>query len=69
MVVGESEMVTYTGEGIGRSETSGTILWRGSIFLKSASKGKLSSLNNVVGAFEAEIDVEGNFSERTWEWK
>jgi len=29
----------------------------------------LPSLNNVVGAFEAEIDEEGNVTEKVGEWK
>jgi hypothetical protein len=69
IMVGESEIATYTGEGIGRFGESGMISWRGSVFLRSASNGKLSSLNNVIGVFEAEIDAEGNFSEKSWEWK
>lgn len=69
IMVGESDIATYTGEGIGRFGESGIISWRGSVFLKSAPNGKLSSLNNVVGVFEAEIDAEGNFSEKSWEWK
>lgn len=69
LMAGKSEIATYTGEGIGRFGPSGTIRWRGSIFLSSPSSGKLSSLNNVVGAFEAEIDAEGNFTEKSWEWK
>ena len=63
IMVGESEIATYTGEGIGRFGESGIISWRG------APNGKLSSLNNVIGVFEAEIDAEGNFSEKSWEWK
>jgi hypothetical protein len=39
------------------------------LFLKSVPNGKLSSVNNVIGVFEAEIDAEGNFSEKSWEWK
>jgi hypothetical protein len=63
----ESEIATYTGEGIDRIGPSGTISWRGSIFLSSSSDGKLSILNNVIGALGAEIDTEGNFSEKSWE--
>lgn len=69
IMVGESEIATYTGEGIGRFGESGIISWRGSVFLSSAPDGKLSNLNNVIGVFEAEIDAEGNFSEKSWEWK
>lgn len=30
---------------------------------------KLAFINNVVGVFEAEIDTEGNVTEKSWEWK
>jgi hypothetical protein len=65
---GDSDMAAYTGEGIGRFSAFG-IKWRGSIFYRTSSTGKLSFLNNVVGVFEAEMDMEGNFSEKIWEWK
>jgi hypothetical protein len=66
---GETEMVTYTGEGVGRISSSGDVKWRGSVFSKTSSGGKLAFLNNMVGVFEAEIDADGNFSEKIWEWK
>ena len=74
---GEPEMVSYTGEGIGRLSTGGSIKWRGSVFyrkqyhsrISGEGGGKLSFLNNMVGLFETEIDAAGNFSEKGWEWK
>jgi hypothetical protein len=45
------------------------VKWRGAVFLSAGSNGRLAFLNNVVGIFEAEIDMEGNFSEKSWEWK
>ena len=63
----ESGMASWTGEGIGSMTPSG-IKWRGAIFLTN-STGKLEFLNNMVAIFEAEIDPDGNFSERSWEWK
>jgi hypothetical protein len=79
---GELEMVPYTGEGIGRFDSSGSIKWRGSVFItekqyysktsgpsSNKGEGKLSFLNNMVGIFESEIDAAGNFSEKIWEWK
>ena len=66
---GESEMVTYSGEGIGRLDSSGSIKWRGSVFFRTSSGDKLAFLNNLVGVFESEIDAYGNFSEKAWEWK
>ena len=64
----DGEITTYTGEGIGRFNSSGVLKWRGTIFFQS-SEGKLESLNNVVGVFEAEVDIAGNFVDKTWEWK
>jgi hypothetical protein len=69
IMAGESELATYTGEGVGRVSSSGSINWRGSIFYSTSSNGKLAFLNNLVGVFEVEIDTEGNFSEKIWEWK
>ena len=66
---GESELATVKGEGIGRIDSLGSINWRGSLFFSTSSTGKLASLNNLIGVFEAVIDAEGNFSEKTWEWK
>jgi hypothetical protein len=68
IMAGDSEMAAYTGEGMGRFTASG-IKWRGAIFYRTSSTGKLSFLNNVVGVFEAEMDSEGNFTEKIWEWK
>jgi hypothetical protein len=62
-------VASYTGEAIGKIDSSGTVRWRGSLFYKSSSNGKLASLNNLVVVLEAEVDAEGNFSEKTWEWK
>jgi hypothetical protein len=69
IMAGESELATYTGEGIGRIDPSGSINWRGSVFYSTSSTGKLASLNNLIAVFEAVIDAEGNFTEKTWEWK
>lgn len=66
---GESELATVTGKGIGRIDSLGSINWRSSLFFSTSSTGKLASLNNLIGVFEAVIDAEGNFSEKTWEWK
>jgi hypothetical protein len=65
----ESEMATYTGEGIGRIDSMGTIGWRGSVFYSTSSTGKLASLNNLIAVFESVIDSEGNYNEKLWEWK
>jgi hypothetical protein len=65
----EGDIATYTGEGIGRSDASGVLKWRGAVFFETSSEGKLGFLNNIVGVFEAQVDAQGNFTDKTMEWK
>ncbi len=65
----ESEMATSTAKGLGRLSPPGNVKWRGAHFILTTSTGKLAFLNNVVGVFEAEIDLDGNVTEKIWEWK
>jgi hypothetical protein len=65
----DGDIVTFTGEGIGTFDASDVLKWRGAIFFDTSSEGKLGSLNNIVGVFEAQIDAQGNFRDKTWEWK
>ena len=63
------EMATWTGQGIahlsGNKRTD-----RGSVFCSTSSKGKLAFLNNIVGVFEYEADLESETAEgKVWEWK
>jgi hypothetical protein len=67
-MAGESDMATYTGEGVGRLSPS-DVRWRGAIYYGMLSTGRLAFLNNVVGVFESEVDLEGNFTDKIWEWK
>ncbi len=69
IMAGQSEVVTFTAEGVGRLSSSGSASWRGSYFYSTSSNGKLSFLNNMVGIFEGEFDSQGNFSHKSWEWK
>ena len=65
-------MATWTGQGIGRFTGPGKVSFRGSIFLRTPSTsqgGKLSSLNNMVGVFEYEVDEMGSCFTKSWEWK
>jgi hypothetical protein len=65
----DGDLATYTGEGIGRSDASGVLKWCGAVFFETSSEGKLGFLNNIVGVFEAQVDAQGNFTDKTWEWK
>jgi hypothetical protein len=68
IMAGNSEMATFEGEAIGRFTADG-VNWRGALFYRTASTGKLSFLNNLVGVFEAVVDFEGNITHTEWEWK
>ncbi|MGA9942332.1 MAG: hypothetical protein WBP88_10085 [Nitrososphaeraceae archaeon] len=39
----EGDVASYTGEAIGKIDSSGTVRWRGSLFYKSSSNGNLST--------------------------
>lgn len=65
----DGEIATFTGEGIGRFDASGLLTWRGAIFFHTSSEGKLEFLNNKVGVFEAQVDSQGNFADKTLEWE
>ena len=67
-MAGNSEMATGESEATGRITANG-VKWRGGIFFRTASTGKLSFLTNTVGVLGAESDMEGNFTEKIWEWK
>jgi hypothetical protein len=63
------ETGTYRGCGIGYFIEQGKTIFRGTNFYKtSPTNRKLSFLNNVVGAFEAEA-YENRHSGKVWEWK
>ena len=60
------EIVTWTGQGIGKMKGKGAE-WRASIFFNTSSQ-KLARLNNIIGVVEYEIDEDENTQEKLWEW-
>ena len=64
----DGEAVTWTGTGVGKFGPSGSVSYRGMLFYQTASK-KLARINNACGAFEFEVDGEGNTTAHVWEWK
>ncbi|HZI72273.1 MAG TPA: hypothetical protein VFD60_14040 [Nitrososphaeraceae archaeon] len=66
---GTGETATWTGQGVGRLTEGGRVSYRGSLFFRANSTGKLSFLNNVVTVFEYEVDESGNTTAKMWEWK
>jgi hypothetical protein len=69
VLTNDGQMISWTGTGLGQMKSPGKIRYKGSLHFKTMSKGSLSSMNNVVGVFEHEGDMEGNVSTKTWEWK
>lgn len=62
-------MATWTGQGKGKFTAPGKVSFRGSTFLRTPSTsqgGKLSSLNNMVGVFEYEVDGTGSCFTKSW---
>jgi hypothetical protein len=66
---GSGETATWTGQGVGRLTEGGRVSYRGSLFFRANSTGKLSFLNNIVTVFEYEVDESGNTTAKMWEWK
>jgi hypothetical protein len=64
----DGEAVTWTGRGVGKFGAGGAISYRGMLFFRTASQ-KLARLNNTCGAFEYDVDAEGNTTSKVWEWK
>lgn len=65
----DGDMATYTGEAIGKIASSGMSVGVGLYFTILTTSGKLASLSNLVAVLEAEVDAQGDFSEKTWEWR
>jgi hypothetical protein len=67
VLYGEGQGIITTKDG------QGMATWTGQgIFLRTPSTsqgGKLSSLNNMVGMFEYEVDEMGSCFTKSWEWK
>lgn len=62
------ELATWKAVGNGQYLPSGAVSYRGGITFSSASPS-LQRLNSVAGAFEFEVDAEGNTHSKIWEWK
>ncbi len=67
-VKGGNEIATVKAQGISKYKDSSKII-SGSNFYRSSKTGKLSFLNNLVGVYEATVDIDGNILYKVWEWK
>src|ERR687885_2268314 len=57
---GSGETAAWTGQGIGHLMQGGRVSYRGALFFRANSTGKLSFLNSIVTVFEYEVDESGN---------
>lgn len=64
----DGEILTWTGEGVGKMSAEGDVRFEGSLFFHTSSLGPISYLNDVVGFFVYEVDKEGNTSDSVWEF-
>jgi hypothetical protein len=64
----DGEAITWKGSGQGKFGAGGAVSYRGMLFYRTASQ-KLARLNNMCGAFEYDVDGDGNTSAKVWEWK
>lgn len=65
-----SEEATYMFQFISKQQNvSGNSLSHGSWYLYTNSTGTFAFLNNMVGITESEIDQNGQFTTKVWEWK
>ncbi|MDQ4073828.1 MAG: hypothetical protein M3162_05920, partial [Thermoproteota archaeon] len=66
----EGETITYTAQGLGRYISESKLRFTGSDFLYTFPAGNLGHLNNTVGVFEVEVDIQtGEITGKTFEWK
>ena len=63
------EVATATGRAEGKMIKSGKLRFVGAIFYEAHSENKLAFLNHLVGVNEYEVDAQGNYEHKLWEWK
>jgi hypothetical protein len=65
----DGDVVSIRGQGIGIMTESGGIRYVGSNFYSTISKGELAFLNNLVAVIEYDVEEDGSYTGKTWEWK
>lgn len=78
-IYGENKSVFFTSDNdviataedqvIGQNIDTTTLRFIGSAFFKTSYDGRLSSLNNIIGVFEAEVKDNKHLTVKKWEWK
>jgi hypothetical protein len=68
MMTQDGEMIAWKGSGIGKFGERGAVSYRGMLYFQTTAP-KLVRLNSVGGAFEFEVDPDGNIQSKIWEWR
>ena len=69
VMTADGEMATWTGFGVGRPTGKGfAASFRGGGSFQTTAE-KLARLNGVATVAEYEVDEDGNYSYKEWEWK
>jgi hypothetical protein len=64
-----SEVVTMTGQGVGRITESGIMHFAATNFYSTSPTGKFAFMNNVITVVEYDADKLNNHKNKIWEWK
>jgi hypothetical protein len=62
------EVATWIGQGVGTMKKDGAVSYRGACYYQTASPA-WTRLNSIAGAFEYEVDAQGNTKGQLTEWK
>jgi hypothetical protein len=57
------------GRGEGKMVESGRMRYVSALFYETRSENKLAFLNHLMGVNEYEVDAQGNYEHKLWEWK
>lgn len=63
------EVATATGRGEGKMYEPGKMRYVSALFYETNSKNKLAFLNHLIAVNEYEVDAQGNYEHKLWEWK
>ena len=64
----ENGMAVWKGQGTGRFNPGGGVIYRGAIHFVTAN-GNLANLAGMVGVFEHSTDANDNVASKLWQWK
>lgn len=64
----DGEMASWTGQGVGKPKGGVAGSFRGAMYFQTTSQ-KLARLNTVAALYEFEVEEDGSYRGKLWEWK